>query len=153
MWTRMIALLVMPGCAAALLAADLALPARVVVHEQATLNLVLSGAGEDLAGLQCDLEFDAGVMEIAIQPGPASSAAGKEVAVTTPAPGQRKLLVAGMNRTNLRDGIVVLLAVQIKAPTAGSYAIRILNAVGTTKDARVVPVGSSDGSVVVETVE
>ena len=71
----------------ALAAADLSLPAGVVVHKTAALNLTLAGAGGDLAGFQCDLEFDSDALEIAFAAGPASMAAGKSLVVTAPAPG------------------------------------------------------------------
>ncbi len=136
---------------AMLMAADLSLPAGVVVHPQATLNLVLAGAPEDLAGLQCDLEFDADALEIGLQAGPAASKAGKGLVITTPAEGRRRLLVAGMNQTSLGDGVLLVLRVRVKTVSAssGTYALRIQNAIGTTKDGSSVSMRTSDGSVVV----
>jgi len=155
MLTRGGVLLVLLVSGGALLGADLALPAETSIQGPVTLNLILTGAGADLAGFQCDLEFDADALEIALAAGPASTAAGKELVVTAPAGGVRRVLVAGFNTTGLSDGAVVRISVQLKTAPArkATYAIRLRNAVGSTKDGRAVPMQVSDGSLIAGTGE
>jgi hypothetical protein len=154
MSTRLVALPAMLICVSGLVAADLFLPTQVAVQKRATLNLVLTGA-DDLAGFQCDLELDANAMDAAFQAGPAAVAASKSLIVTATAAGQWRLMVAGLNQNSLRDGTVVLLTLEVKAPGAlpGAYAIRLSNAAGTTRDGRPAEIRSSGGSVTIQAAE
>jgi hypothetical protein len=154
MSTRFAALLAMLACGTGLPAADLSLPTRVDVQKRATLNLVLTGA-DGLAGFQCDLELDAKAMEAAFQAGPAATAAGKGLIATPIASGKWRLIVAGLNQNSLPDGVVALLILEVKAPGVlpGAYPIRLLNAAGATKDGKPVPIGPSDGSVIIQAAE
>jgi hypothetical protein len=137
------------ACGGGLLAAELSLPARVPLRDQATLPLTLRGAEQNLTALQCDLQFDGGVLDVSAAPGPASSAAGKSVVVRSLGTGRLRLIVAGMNRTAIRDGAVVVVTVRARAAgtNRAEFAVRILNAAGASADGNLLRMETRAGSV------
>jgi hypothetical protein len=136
------------SCGGALLAAGLSLPSAAPIQKRATLTLSFTGAEAALTGLQCDLEFDPDVLELAAAPGAATTSAGKSLIVSPRGAGKLRLLITGLNRNKLPEGAIASVIVELKAAAwSSTHAIRLLDAVGTTADGNAVPLEVSGGSV------
>jgi hypothetical protein len=130
--------------------ADMALGSgEVAPGRSVSLALVLSDGQNQLGVFQCDLAYDSDVLNIAVDRGPSAKAAEKNVTYSQPATNMLRLVVAGVNRNTIPDGIVVLLSVTAKRSAAqgGNYFIQVSGAVGGTVDAIPLATKVSSGRV------
>lgn len=118
----------------------------------AAVNVTLASAGAALAGVQFDLEYDAAVFNVTAETGPAAAQAGKSVQSAPVAAGKLRVLIVGLNRNTMSDGVVAVLQVSLKGAVGASrsFPLRITVPVGTTAAAQSVRMTGSDGSVKVE---
>ena len=120
--------------------------------QPAALNVTLASSGAALTGLQFDLEYDAAVLNVTIAAGSAAEGAGKNVQAAALQAGHQRIMIVGMNRTTIADGVVAVLQVSLKGQVAAgkTFAIRITAPAGTNAQAQAVAISGGSGSVQVE---
>ena len=132
--------------------AEMALRSGAVAPERSIrLDLALSDSAHVIAAYQCDLEYDPAVMEIAVEAGPAATAAGKSIVYSIPSPGHARLLIAGAGQAAIPDGAVAVITVTARrtAPLGSSYSIRLTGPVAADGEARRVPTTVANGSITI----
>jgi len=93
------------------------------------LSLV-SGPGEEVSGIQCDILFDADVLSLPeVAAGPAAIAAVKELNFENVNEGRVRVIIAGLNRNSVSDGVVAYALFDIADNAAGSEQRVVLEAV------------------------
>lgn len=140
--------------AAAGSAADLSIGSGVLaVNQPATLNVTLASANEALTGMQFDLEYDAESLEVRVEAGAAAVKAGKNLQSAVLQTGKQRILIVGLNRNTLADGVVAVLHVSLKTGGAGRelFPLRMTAQAGTNGRAEAVAISGHDGGVRVET--
>lgn len=115
--------------------ATLTIENRTIGAGQSDIAAVsLSSAGQAISALQFDLECDPG-LTIRLFPGDQSDASGKALYTTYFSGGSLRVVVAGINQANIRDGLVLRPLVRVDAQaTPRSAGIRIVNPLATTPD-------------------
>ena len=117
-----------------------------------TLNVSLASAGATLTGIQFDLEYDAAALNVTIAAGPAAGGAGKNLQSSALQAGRQRVLIVGMNRNTIADGVVAVLQISLKGHVAAgkTFAIRMTAPAGTNAQAQAVSISGGNGSVQVE---
>jgi hypothetical protein len=131
-------------------AAELTIGQGVVgAGKPTTLSVQLVSGGDALAGVQFDLEYDATALEVTVEAGPVVAQAGKNLQSNLIQPGKRRVLVIGLNRNVIEDGVVATLHVTAKGQIEGgkTFPIHVTVPSGTNAKAGPVAVTAKDGSV------
>jgi hypothetical protein len=123
--------------------------AAVAANEPAALTVSLQSGQGVLTGLQFDLEYDFSRFELKVEIGLAAENAAKVLQTNVIQPGRLRVLIFGINRTQLADGVVAIarIALKGKADTGQEYPIRISQPVGSSSEGETVPVTGTGGSV------
>ena len=88
-------------------AAELTIGQGVVgAGKPTTLSVQLASGGDALTGVQFDLEYDATALEVSVEAGPVVAQAGKNLQSNVIQPGKRRVLIIGLNRNAIEDGVV-----------------------------------------------
>jgi hypothetical protein len=90
------------------------------------IPVVLYGDGDEaLSGVQFDVQYDPTEYELVeVAGGAAALDAGKEVIVSTPVPGEGRVLITGFNNAELFDGHVATVVLRPLVPDAGDGSVR-----------------------------
>ena len=133
-------------------AAELSLEQGILSADKTASLKVTFTAGKDAAtGLQFDLEYEPAALDITVEGGPASQQASKNVRSAQIRPGKLRVLIIGINRNTIPDGVIAVLHVSCKgAEAAKTFPIHVTAADGTTADAERVSMTAKDGGVRVE---
>ena len=105
---------------------------------------------QPISSLQVDLRFSPQVFTLSASAGDASVAAGKELSTSNPDAASLRILIVGLNQTELSGGVVAKLPVQVNpgAPS-GVYPLVVENGVASTAAGMAVYLPSTNGSVTV----
>jgi uncharacterized protein (TIGR03437 family) len=123
-----------------------------VVNAQgiAQIDVTLTSAGQAIAGVQFDIQYQYPVGEFAVTLGGASGSAGKDIWTSELQPTLKRVLIVGLNQAPIGDGVIATLLVPVPAGVdSGLYPLAISNAVATTGDAIAVSVTASGGGAIV----
>jgi hypothetical protein len=134
-------------------AAELSIGHGVVAAETpAAIGVSMAGGGATPTGVQFDLEYDAASLNVTVEAGPAAAQAGKGVQSAALPSGKLRVLIVGINRNVMADGVVAILHVSLKAPAAAgkTFPLGISASAATNAQAAAVPLTGRDGSVRVE---
>ncbi len=115
------------------------------------IDVVLDPAGSDVSALQFDVEYDASVLDAAVEAGPAAVNAVKGVQSASLGSGKMRVVILGTNQNSMAAGPVALLKVTLKgSPEAGrSYPIKLSAVTGSTGKGEPVTITSRDGVVTI----
>jgi hypothetical protein len=143
-------LLLLAGSASRAQAATVALGEASAVSGQTGVALPLSltvSAGELVSALVFDVHFDATVAQWqSVVPEPAVSALGKQVETHVVAPGHIRLVVYGLNRQVLADGVIAQCLLGVRSSAApGSSLVSLRDGLGTNPDGQDLPLTVFDG--------
>lgn len=110
-----------------------------------------SAGGTYPAGLQMDLSFSTSALTyVRAAKGSAADAAGKNVSANFTAPGNLRLLVAGLNQTLISDGIVAQVEFQIAANAPVSITPLIVKGVvASTFQGQLIPSTAGSGLIAI----
>jgi cohesin domain-containing protein len=105
--------------------------------------------GDQVAAIQFDVLFDPTEVAItAVNPGPASTDAGKTVASNLIAPGQMRVLIFGLNQSVIGDGIVATLTAVVGPDVQqGQSRLEFDQALGASPEATEVAIKASSGHI------
>jgi hypothetical protein len=133
-------------------AAELSIEHGTLVAGKPVALSVKLAAGSDLpTGVQFDLEYDAAALDVSVEAGPAATQSGKSVSTSIIQAGKQRVLIIGVNRNSISDGVVAVLHVSFKGQEGGkTFPIRITVPSGTNGKAESVTVSGKDGSVKIE---
>jgi len=93
------------------------------------LSLV-SGPGEEVSGIQCDILFDADVLSLPkVAAGPAAIAAVKQLSFDNIDDGRVRVIIAGLNQNAVSDGVIAYALFDIADNAPGSEQRVVLDAV------------------------
>lgn len=117
----------------------------------ATLNVKLISGSDLPTGVQFDLEFDPAALEIKVEGGPASQKAAKSLNSAAIQTGRLRVLIIGINRNTISDGVLALVHVSYKGSEKGkTFPLHFVASSGTDADAKTIVVTAKDGGVTVE---
>jgi len=110
-----------------------------------------NGPGENVAGMQFDIRFDADTFTLSnVVAGPAVTAAAKDVSFSRYAPGQVRVIIAGFNENMIPDGMIVSATFTVaSSPSGGEYPVSLSNVLLSDLDANEVPSEAVAGSIFV----
>lgn len=113
----------------------------------AQIPVVYLSQGDRVAAMQFDLSFPAESLSVlTMEAGPATAAAYKSLLVSDPAPGVKRILIAGLNQNLLPDGILLTLKVRLgNSVPSGSYPLLFSNISASDENAGIVALNSADG--------
>lgn len=142
--------LAMLGTAA--MGAELSLSQGAVSTDKPALLDVTLASGKDLpTGIQFDLEYDPTALDLNVEAGPAAQKASKGLRSAQIRAGKLRVLIIGINRNTISDGVVAVVRVSSKGTGAGkTFPLHLTAAAGTNADAQPVAVNATDGSVKVK---
>ena len=113
-------------------AAEISIPGSAVTTGQLiATTATLATEGAQIAGLQFDLEWDAG-LSVQIVAGSGLASSGKLLYSAQLAPRSTRILIVGFNQASLLDGELLRLFVVAGSP--GGSQLRLTNMVGATPD-------------------
>jgi len=120
-----------------------------VAGSKVAVEFTLSAdAGERVTGIQFDLRFDSRALAITkIDTGPAALAAGKILSSNELAPGRYRVLVAGLNQSQIESGVVVLAEVEVAPDAGGTLPLEIEALVLSDPKGRSIAAGSKDAAI------
>ena len=130
-------------------AAEITIPSQVATAGQLiATTATLSTEGAQISGLQCDLEWDAGIsVQIAVGSGLAGS--GKLLYSVPLSPRGTRVLIVGLDQGTLPDGELLRLFI-VTASTVDSSQIRLTNLMGATPDGSLVAIRASGATIRVD---
>jgi hypothetical protein len=133
-------------------AAEISLEHGTVAPGKSVALAVKMDAGQDApTGVQFDLEYDATVLDMSVEMGPAAQQASKNLRSAAIQPGKLRVLIIGFNRNTIADGVVALVHVSYKGTETGkTFPVHITAQSGTNANADRVAVTAKDGGVRVE---
>ena len=119
---------------------------------QATLRVNLASRGDTPTGLQFDLEYDAALLNVTVDAGPAAERAGKSLQSSLIQPGKLRALIVGFNQNVIPDGAVAIVHVSRKSPVeAGKiFPIHMTALAATNQRAETLVLSGQDGGVTAE---
>jgi hypothetical protein len=129
--------------------ARLTFPEEIKVHRGHSHfgSIVLRNGGKTISGFQFDLHYNSEALTITPSLGPAASNAMKEISFNILLDGTLRVVVIGLNQTEIGDGVVVVLSAQATSECEErSYPLDVTNASGTTPDGDPVAIRSKSGS-------
>ncbi len=114
------------------------------VHVPLTLRIAKSA---QMTGLQAELRYDPNRLHLqSTIPGPALSAAGKQLSTNVHEPGVVKILLFGMNRRPLENGLIALLVFDVSADQSpGPLTVQISRVSATDVKAQAVSLQGVSG--------
>jgi hypothetical protein len=149
-WLAPLLLIAGPSAQAATLSAG-RIEAAPGQRELALPFLLHSEQDQTVAGIQFDLVFDEDWLTLTdVEPGPAATAAGKDVAFSRLGPGVVRVIITGFNQQVIEDGAVAWASFDVAQGAAdGPYTVEPTNVImsnpfGVSVDAQAVA-----GSIVV----
>jgi hypothetical protein len=114
----------------------------------ASLKMTFTAGKDAATGVQFDLEYDAAALDITIEGGPAAQQASKNVRSAQIRPGKLRVLIIGLNRNTILDGVIAVVHVSFKGGDgAKTFPVHVTAAAGTTANAQTISVSAKDGSV------
>jgi uncharacterized protein (TIGR03437 family) len=116
----------------------------------ATIVISYSSLGDQVSGLQFDLEFDSSALSVIVVPGSPIRSGGKSLYTANLGTGWNRVLVSGLNQNSLADGGIVTVFVNV-APNAspGAYTINLANAVGADPSGNAVAIPDASGAITI----
>lgn len=138
--------------AASAMGAELTLSRGVLSADKPALLEMTLAAGKDLpTGIQFDLEYDPAALDLSVEAGPVAQKAAKGLRSAQIRAGKLRVLIIGINRNTISDGVVAVVHVTYKGSDAGkTFPLHVTAAAGTNANAESVAVTVNDGSVKVE---
>lgn len=120
-----------------------------VAGSQVAVEFTLSAdSSERVTGIQFDLRFDSRALTITkIDTGPAALAAGKILSSNALEPGRYRVLVAGLNQSQIESGVVVVAEVEVAADAGGTLPLEIAALVLSDPKGRSIAAGSKDAAL------
>ena len=128
------------GCAT--LTVGSAAPASVM---EIPITLTLEGAR--VSGVSFDVEYDAAALSLKAAAGAAAAAAAKTLDAHEPSAGKLRVIVFGVNRILMSEGVVAALTVTAKTSAAGTFPLKLSNAAATDETGTAVPLALLDGRI------
>jgi uncharacterized protein (TIGR03437 family) len=119
---------------------------------RASIAIAFSAAGKAVSALQFDIRNPApDSLQWSVTTGPAAASAGKSIFLSDPAPANKRVLIAGANRNAISEGVVAILAIQLKPGSSpGGYPLEIAQAAAAAPDGGGVPLEARPGAVIVD---
>ncbi len=111
----------------------------------ADLAITLALEGAAVSGVSFDVEYDAAALSVRAAAGAAATAAAKTLDANEPSPGRLRVIVIGVNRNRIADGVVAALTVTAKTSAAGAFPLKLSNAAATDEDGTAVALAVLDG--------
>jgi uncharacterized protein (TIGR03437 family) len=106
--------------------------ATVNAQGNVSIDVTLVSGDQPVTGVQFDLPYQSPITALSVSAGSAIQNAGKDIATANPQPGLTRVLIAGLNRTPIPNGVIATLSLQVKAGALpGSYPIEAANVVGS----------------------
>ena len=134
----------------ALSGAELSIPNIAIAPGAAAVGgLRFAAQGSQVAAFQVDILYDAEHLKVSASAGPAASAKEKLVDAAEVAPGRKRIMLMGFNRSVLADGVVVSLLVSSVSGEPGSHWLRLADVAAADADGNLVPVATIDGVVTI----
>ena len=111
-----------------------------------------SGAREEVAAIQFDFRYDAGVLTaMSFAAGPAAQDAGKSVSSFVLEEGAHRVIVVGLNKEPIANGVVVNVFFEVpEDATPGEYVLAFENEVLSNPVGVLVPSQTRPGKIIVE---
>jgi uncharacterized protein (TIGR03437 family) len=90
---------------------------EAVVNAQGSVSIdvTLASGDQPVTAVQFDLQYQNQTMGLSVSPGSAINSAGKTIATSNPQPALARILIVGLNRTPIPNGVIATLSVQVKA--------------------------------------
>jgi trimeric autotransporter adhesin len=107
---------------------------EAVVNAQGrvSIDVTLASGDQPVTAVQFDLQYQNQTMGLSVSAGSAINSAGKTIATSNPQPAVARILIAGLNRTPIPNGVIATLSLQVKAGTPpGFYPLEAANGVGS----------------------
>lgn len=107
---------------------------QAVVNAQGSVSIdvLLASGDQPVTAVQFDLQYQNQTMDLSVSAGSAINSAGKDIATSNPQPALARILIVGLNRTPIPDGVIATLSFQVKAgASTGIYPIEAANGVGS----------------------
>jgi Cohesin domain len=118
--------------------------------ETVKIPVTLRTDGSAVSALQFDVEYDDVAMFLTAAIGPATAGADKKVNSSDVAKNRKRILIFGLNQTNIKDGVIVLLLAEVKPDTApGSRPLKLLSATGSNSKGQSIRLQTSGGGMAV----
>ena len=122
--------------------------ATLTVGSGATeVPIILTLEGTSVSGVSFDVEYDPAALSLRAAAGAAASAAGKTLDAHELSAGTLRVIIFGVNRNEIADGVVAALTVTAKTSAAGTFPLKLSNAAATDKTGTEVPLALLDGRV------
>jgi uncharacterized protein (TIGR03437 family) len=132
-------------------AAQLSLPVQVTgPGSSLVLPLSFSPGGDQVGGLQFDLQYDSSSMNLLATAGDAARNSGKSVYYKDLSPNVRRFVVVGFNQSPVSAGSLLSLIVNVNANASGTYALAFLNVASTSTSGSTVAMIAADGALIVQ---
>ena len=129
-------------------AAELSIPSQTATPGQLiATTITLATEGDQISGLQFDLEWDAG-LEVEVAVGRGLGGSGKLLYPAQQNARSVRLLFAGLNQGILPDGELMRVFIAV-GPEAGSFQLKLTNLVGTSPGGDPVAIGASATTILV----
>ena len=114
------------------------------------VELSYSSMGDQVTGLQFDVQFDSSALSVLMIPGPVLRSATKNLYGADLASGWHRTLVAGLNQNSMTDGAIVTLFVNVlPGATVGTYGLGITNSLGADSSGNAVTVTGALASITI----
>jgi cohesin domain-containing protein len=118
--------------------------------ETVKIPVTLRTDGSAISALQFDVEYDDAAMFVTAAIGPASAGADKKVSASDVVKNRKRVLIFGLNQTNIKDGVIVLLLAEVKPDAApGEHPLKLLSASGSNSKGESIRLQTSGGGVTV----
>lgn len=121
-----------------------------------SLNVIIPvslapGVGENVSGLNLDIGYDTSKLTFKeVTTGQASTAAGKTVSSSTPQSGTIRIVVFGLNQTNIAAGVIANISFDIQAAaSSGVVALPVSTAIAAAPGATSVSLSGVAGSMTI----
>jgi hypothetical protein len=112
--------------------------------------VVFDPHGVRVASLQFDIVWDSKFLSLEVRGGEGLRKSGKELAVSSPAPGAARVLIFGLNRNLLEGGVIATLMLSARGDApARTFPISFFNGSAADPDGGSVPLAMRNGSVAV----
>lgn len=119
-------------------------PVAVAPGSTASISLLFSSGSGAAAALQWTLNLPASVTSFTVQPGPATSAAGKTLSCSG-----RACLIAGLNANAIGNGVVATITATIASNASGSSSVQLTNIVEAELDGSAGSITGVPGSLTI----
>jgi uncharacterized protein (TIGR03437 family) len=97
-----------------------------------SIDVTLASGDQPVTALQFDLQYQNLLTGLSVSADSALNGAGKSIASSNPQPAVARILIVGLNRTPIPNGVIATLSLQVKAGTPpGFYPLQAANGVGS----------------------